>query len=79
MVVNDKEMAMPGEDAALSLRMHRPMVLEKGQRFTLRDGNTTLGTGVITEVLPNMKPDEVATLQEGKKKRAKRLGLKTSE
>ncbi|KAF0301671.1 Elongation factor Tu, mitochondrial [Amphibalanus amphitrite] len=78
-VVNDKEMAMPGEDAALSLRMHRPMVLEKGQRFTLRDGNTTLGTGVITEVLPNMNPDEVATLQEGKKKRAKRLGLSTSE
>ena len=70
---------MPGVDTALSLRMHRPMVLEKGQRFTVRDGNTTLGKGGITDLLPNMKPDEVVTLQEAKKKRAKRLGLPADE
>ena len=66
---------MPGEDAALELRLLRPMVLEKGQRFTLRDGNTTLGTGVVSEVLTNMTHDQRDMLSEGKKKRAKRLGL----
>jgi len=73
--VTEKEMAMPGEDAALELRLLRPMVLEKGQRFTLRDGNTTLGTGVVSEVLTNMTHDQRDMLSEGKKKRAKRLGL----
>ena len=31
----------------LSIKLFKPMVLEKGQRFTLRDGKTTLGTGVM--------------------------------
>ncbi|XP_061079374.1 elongation factor Tu, mitochondrial isoform X2 [Conger conger] len=47
-----KEMVMPGEDASLTLQLRQPMVLEKGQRFTLRDGNRTIGTGLVTEVLP---------------------------
>uniref|UniRef100_A0A8C9RWC9 Elongation factor Tu n=1 Tax=Scleropages formosus TaxID=113540 RepID=A0A8C9RWC9_SCLFO len=42
----DKEMIMPGEDASLILTLRQPMVLEKGQRFTLRDGNRTIGTGL---------------------------------
>ncbi|KAI1884749.1 hypothetical protein AGOR_G00229710 [Albula goreensis] len=41
----DKEMVMPGEDTSLTLQLRQPMVLEKGQRFTLRDGNRTIGTG----------------------------------
>ncbi|KAL6460718.1 hypothetical protein MHYP_G00306840 [Metynnis hypsauchen] len=46
-----KEMIMPGEDASLTLTLRQPMVLEKGQRFTLRDGNKTIGTGLVTEIL----------------------------
>ncbi|XP_033627822.1 elongation factor Tu, mitochondrial-like [Asterias rubens] len=48
----DKEMVMPGEDVSLSLALQKNMVLELGQRFTLRDGRITLGTGIITEILP---------------------------
>ncbi|KAF3846597.1 hypothetical protein F7725_003675 [Dissostichus mawsoni] len=48
----DKEMVMPGEDTSLTLTLRQPMVLEKGQRFTLRDGNRTIGTGLVTEILP---------------------------
>uniref|UniRef100_A0A8C9D670 Elongation factor Tu n=2 Tax=Panthera leo TaxID=9689 RepID=A0A8C9D670_PANLE len=44
-----KELAMPGEDLKLSLILRQPMILEKGQRFTLRDGNRTIGTGLVTE------------------------------
>ncbi|XP_053326718.1 elongation factor Tu, mitochondrial [Spea bombifrons] len=53
----NKEMVMPGEDSALTLTLRQPMVLEIGQRFTLRDGNRTIGTGLVTEIL-EMTPDD---------------------
>lgn len=49
------------------------MVLEQGQRFTLRDGSLTLGTGVITKVLPQLPEKERIALTEGKKGREKAL------
>lgn len=48
------------------------MVLDQGTRFTLRDGAQTLGTGVVTKVLPNLTPEQRAQLTEGKKAREKR-------
>lgn len=72
-VVPDKEMVMPGEDSKLVLKMTRPMVLEQGQRFTLRDGNLTLGTGVVTKVLSPLSDHDRLALTEGKKAREKRL------
>lgn len=48
------------------------MVLEQGQRFTLRDGSVTLGTGVVTKILPKLKEDQREELTEGKKAREKR-------
>lgn len=66
-----KEMVMPGEDAKLQLRLMRPMVLEQGQRFTLRDGHITLGTGVVTKVLNPLSEKERLALVEGKKAREK--------
>lgn len=73
-VLYGKEMVMPGEDARLNLRLFKPMVLEKGQRFTLRDGSTTVGTGVITQINSILSEDERQALQGGKKKREKLLG-----
>lgn len=58
---------------SLTLRLVKPMVLEQGQRFTIRDGKITLGTGVVTKVLPNMSEEERIQLLEGKKAREKRL------
>lgn len=63
-----KEMMMPGDDATLKLRFIKPMVLELGQRFTLRDGATTFGTGVVTKLHPNMTPEEREKLLKGRKK-----------
>ncbi|CAO2583245.1 Elongation factor Tu, mitochondrial [Lemmus lemmus] len=45
-----KELAMPGEDLKLNLILRQPMILERGQRFTLRDGNKTIGTGIVTDI-----------------------------
>ena len=41
----DKDMAMPGEDAKINQRLMKPMVLEDGQSFTIRDASGTIGTG----------------------------------
>ncbi|XP_034992545.1 elongation factor Tu, mitochondrial [Zootoca vivipara] len=53
-----KEMVMPGEDTAIILALRQPMVLEEGQRFTLRDGHKTIGTGVVTKILPVTAEDK---------------------
>ncbi|KAJ8676014.1 hypothetical protein QAD02_011800 [Eretmocerus hayati] len=65
--VPEKNLAMPGEDAKMDLKMRKFMVCEKGQRFTLRDGNVTVGTGVITDLLPNLTEEEKVLVEEGKK------------
>lgn len=52
------------------------MVLEQGQRFTLRDGNLTLGTGVVTKILPPLTQEDRLSLTEGKKARQKKLESK---
>ena len=41
----DKEMALPGEDATMDIKLLKPMVLEEGQSFTVRDSSGTIGTG----------------------------------
>ena len=42
-----KDMIMPGEDAAITLKMKKCMVLQPNQHFTLRDGASTVGTGKV--------------------------------
>lgn len=49
------------------------MALEKGQRFTLRDGSITVGTGVITDIEPNMTEKDKELITGGKKAREKAL------
>ena len=43
------------------------MVIELGQRFTFRSPTATLGTGVITKILPNLHEHERLALIDGKK------------
>lgn len=54
-----QDMVMPGEDASLTLTLRQPMVLEKGQRFTLRDGSKTIGTGLVTDILTVTDDDKM--------------------
>lgn len=60
----------------LNLKFLKPMVCEAGQRFTLRLGDLTLGTGVITKIKANLSEDERLKLMEGKKAREKAAGKK---
>lgn len=43
------EMAMPGDSLSISLSTEKPMALEQGLRFALREGGLTVGSGIITK------------------------------
>lgn len=42
------EMAMPGDNLALSLKLMYPLPILVGQRFAMREGGRTVAAGVIT-------------------------------
>jgi len=73
-----KEMAMPGEDATMHLRLLKPMVLEAGQHFTIRDHGGTIGTGKVTGVKANLTDEEKLLMTMNKEKRAKYLAKKAA-
>ncbi|XP_003699350.1 elongation factor Tu, mitochondrial [Megachile rotundata] len=66
--LTNKNIIMPGEDFTVVLKLIRPMVCEKGSRFTLRDGMKTLATGVVTNILKPLTENDRNLLLEGKKK-----------
>jgi len=59
-----KDLVMPGEDAQLTFITNKRMMLEKGQRFQIRDSKTTIGNGVIINLLPDLSDKEIEELWE---------------
>jgi len=47
----DGKMVMPGEDAACEIDLITDIPLEEGQRFTVREGHKTVGTGIVSKIL----------------------------
>ncbi len=45
------EMVMPGDNVNLFVELQKPVALEKGSKFAIREGGLTVGAGVITEIL----------------------------
>merc|ERR1712107_15754 len=43
------EMAMPGDSLSISMSAEKPMALEVGLRFAMREGGLTVGSGIITK------------------------------
>lgn len=56
----------------LTLKLIKPMVFNKGQRFTIRDGKVTVGTGVVTDIKKSLTEDERIEILGGKKARDKK-------
>jgi len=50
-ILPEGKMVMPGEDARLTVSLITDMAVEEGQRFTVREGSRTVGTGVVLKVL----------------------------
>ena len=69
--IEGKDLLMPGEDGKLVFNMFRKMVLENNQRFTVRDGQVTMGYGVISKVLPDRDPEELEETRKKLKKQKK--------
>jgi len=49
---DDVEMAMPGDSISITLGMDKPMALQEGLRFALREGGATVGSGIVTKCIP---------------------------
>ncbi len=45
------EMCMPGDNVRLSVELHKPIAIDDGVRFAIREGGRTVGSGVVTKVL----------------------------
>ena len=44
------EMVMPGDNVTIKVKLITPVALDKGERFAIREGGRTVGSGVITKV-----------------------------
>ena len=45
------ELVMPGDTVKVSIELFSPIAMEIGQRFAVREGNKTVGAGVILSIL----------------------------
>ena len=45
------EMVMPGDNVSVEIQVIKPIAMERGQRFAIREGGRTIGAGRVTEIL----------------------------
>ncbi|MCY3587595.1 MAG: elongation factor Tu, partial [Chloroflexi bacterium] len=45
------EMAMPGDNVQMQVRLISPIALEEGLRFAIREGGRTVGAGAVTSIM----------------------------
>ncbi len=45
------DMVMPGDNARVEVSLNKPIAVEAGSHFAIREGGKTVGSGVVTEVL----------------------------
>jgi elongation factor Tu len=45
------EMVMPGDNVSVDIELQKPVAMEKGQRFAIREGGRTIGAGRVAEVV----------------------------
>ncbi len=45
------EMVMPGDNLGININLQKPIAMEAGQRFAIREGGRTIGAGRIAEVI----------------------------
>jgi elongation factor Tu len=47
----DAEMCMPGDSVKLTIELHKPIAMDEQNRFAIREGGRTVGSGVVTKVI----------------------------
>ncbi len=44
------EMVMPGDNVTFNVELTKPVAIEKGTKFTIREGGHTVGAGIVSDV-----------------------------
>ena len=47
----DADMCMPGDNVKVSVELHKPIAMDDGVRFAIREGGRTVGSGVVTKIV----------------------------
>ncbi|KAI9816791.1 MAG: translation elongation factor Tu [Pycnora praestabilis] len=47
----DSKMVMPGDNVEMRCDIYNPVAIEAGQRFNIREGGKTVGTGLVTRIV----------------------------
>jgi elongation factor Tu len=50
-LLGDAEMCMPGDNVKLEVELIKPVALNDGSRFAIREGGRTVGSGIVTKIL----------------------------
>ena len=45
------EMCMPGDNVKIKVELHKPIAMDDGVRFAIREGGRTVGSGVVTKII----------------------------
>jgi elongation factor Tu len=45
------EMVMPGDNVSVDVELQKPVAMEKGLRFAIREGGRTIGAGRVTDIV----------------------------
>ena len=45
------EMVMPGDNVSVDIELQKPVAMEKGLRFAIREGGRTIGAGRVSEII----------------------------
>ncbi|CPR90287.1 Protein translation elongation factor Tu (EF-TU) [Chlamydia trachomatis] len=44
-------MVMPGDNVEFTVELIKPVAIEKGTKFTIREGGRTVGAGQVTDIV----------------------------
>ena len=45
------EMVMPGDNTQMTVKLIHPIAVEKGTKFSIREGGRTVGSGIVSEII----------------------------
>jgi elongation factor Tu len=45
------DMCMPGDNVRLEVDLGKPIAMDEGARFAIREGGRTVGSGIVTKIL----------------------------
>ena len=51
-------MVMPGDNIEMNVELIVPIAMDHGLRFAIREGGRTVGSGVVSKILENIKEED---------------------